>query len=383
MFDYRELQGRADLLQKQVEELTAKEEPTAADRDKIMGLMGEIRALEDTAGDLRDAEVKELREIVARSGSAVVLDPQAQEVADFKNYLKTGEIKNASMTTTDANGGFLVPEPKHAELMEFVRKNNPIFGLATKFDLVGGDATIYLPMKVTHGVVAAAAETGARSEQNAPTFEGPTLTCYEYYTDQRATQKTLDSIAGIEDQLVEWIYGDIFEQAEYDAAVGNGSTKIKGLFAHVTGSTPDYPIDLSATADALNNTCWLTTYFKLPIKYRRNAVWMMAPATLGVAAAYADPASASIKLATLVNDQWMIYGKRVVECDSAPAIGNGLFPVAFGDIAQAYAVAVHRTPTVLRDPYTAKPYVSFYGLGRLGGVAWNHEALRLIKSDNA
>jgi HK97 family phage major capsid protein len=127
----------------------------------------------------------------------------------------------------------------------------------------------------------------------------------------------------------------------------------------------------------------VTTYFKLPIKYRKKAVWIMAPATLGTAAAYADPASASVKLATQQGDDWFIYGKKVVESDSAPAIGNGLYPVAFGDIAQAMAVGIHRVPSVLRDPYTAAPKVRFYGLGRLGAAAWNYEACRLIKSDNA
>jgi predicted phage gp36 major capsid-like protein len=319
MYDYRELQGKADYRQKQVEEITAKADLTDSDRDRVQSLMGEIRALEETAGELRDAEIKELREIVARANTIPgATDRHAQEIAD---------------------------------LLEVVRKNNPIFGLATVFNLTG-DTTMSLPIKSAHGAATTAAEAGARAEQNAPGFVGPSLTCYDYFSDQRATQTELDCVTGLEDMLLGWIYDDIVEQAEYDATVGDGQVKGKGLFAHTGGTSTDFGLDQSGSADALNNTCWLTTYFKLPIKYRKKAVWV-------------------------------IYGKKVVESDSAPAIGNGLYPVAFGDIAQAMAVGIHRVPSVLRDPYTAAPKVRFYGLGRLGAAAWNYEACRLIKSDNA
>jgi HK97 family phage major capsid protein len=254
MYDYRELQGKADYRQKQVEEITAKADLTDSDRDRVQSLMGEIRALEETAGELRDAEIKELREIVARANTIPgATDPHAQEIADFKAYMKSGEIKNASMSTTDANGGFLVPEPKHADLLEVVRKNNPIFGLATVFNLTG-DTTMSLPIKSAHGAATTAAEAGARAEQNAPGFVGPSLTCYDYFSDQRATQTELDCVTGLEDMLLGWIYDDIVEQAEYDATVGDGQTKGKGLFAHVGGTSTDFGLDQSGSADALNNT---------------------------------------------------------------------------------------------------------------------------------
>jgi HK97 family phage major capsid protein len=380
MYDFRELQAKAEYRQKQVEDLLAKDAPTDGDRDLINSLMGEIKALEMAAGEMKDAEILELRAMVARGTApeGMVADPHAQSLADFKAYLKTGDIKNASMSTTDANGGYLVPEPAHAKLIEKIRSVNPIFGMATHFPM-SGDTTLQLPYKSAHGAVTNALEAGARSEQNAPTFTSPSLTCYDYYTDQRATQQYLDSVAGAEDQLVQWIYEDMLEQAEVDAASGDGTTKIKGLFS----CTSEYTADLSTTANALNNTCWLSTYFKLPLKYRRDAVWLMAPATLGVAAAYADPASASIKLATLQGEDWYIYGKKVVECDSAPAIGNGLYPVAFGSVKAGFAVGTHRNTSILRDPYTAVPKIRFYGLARLGGCAWDYQAIRLIKSDDA
>lgn len=383
MYDYRELQGKADARQKQIEEITARgESQTDADRDRVMELMGEIKALEEAAGELRDAEVAELRDMVARATAVPgAADPRNQEVADFRAYMRTGEIRDASMSTTDANGGYLVPEPRHADVVELVRKVNPIFGQATVFDMKGGDTTMQLPYKSAHGVATTATETGARSEQSAPTFTSPSLTCYEYYSDQRATQTYLDSVEGSEDQLVQWMYEDVFEQAEYDATVGDGSTKIKGLFA----CTSEYTAVLSGAANALANTAFPSTYFSLPIKYRRNAKWVMASATLATVSTYAWPNLTSVSLAKMNENtgEWTIMGKPVLESDSAPSVGDGAYPVAFGDIAAGYAVGVHRNTSILRDPYTAPPKIRFYALARLGGCAWDYQAVRLLKSDDA
>ena len=193
-YDYRALEDKAKGLQGQAEAIHALRDEDGNvpehKRDELMRLMGEIHALEDTAGEMKDAELAELREIVER-GSTLTGAGQAAgeaEMANFRHYIKTGEIRDASLSATDANGGYIVPEPAHAELIEKVRKVDPIFGNATLFRLTG-DVVIQLPYKSAHGVVANATETGARSEQNAPTFTGPTLTCYDYYSDQRATQQ--------------------------------------------------------------------------------------------------------------------------------------------------------------------------------------------------
>ena len=69
----------------------------------------------------------------ASTGAGQAADEAA--MADFRHYLKTGEIRDASLSTTDANGGYIVPEPAHAELIEKVRKADPIFGNATLFRL--------------------------------------------------------------------------------------------------------------------------------------------------------------------------------------------------------------------------------------------------------
>ena len=384
MYDYRKLEEEAAKLQGQVLAIhESKDEDgniPADKRDELMRLMGRIEALEETAGQMKDAEIAELRSIVERGTqvTSATETPEVLAMMQFRRWLLTGDPMDASLSTVDANGGYIVPEPAHAELIEKVRKNDPIFGRATLFRLTG-DRQIYLPYKASHGVVTTATETGTRSEQDAPTFENAVLTCHDYYTDQRATQQVLDSVDGLEDMLLGWIYEDIQEQAGADAVNGDGSDKIKGLFTE----TSKYTTKTSGAAGALTNTAFLAVYFALPVKYRRNAVWLMSPSTLAVAATFAMPNLDNTPLCQQTPaGEWTILGKPVVECDSAPSIGAANYPVALADVSAAYAVGIHRATSVLRDPYTAAPKVRFYGLARLGGCAWSGEAAVLLKSNN-
>lgn len=379
--DYRDLEDRSADLQAKAEAIKDKakgRELSAAEQDKVDSFEMNATSYALVATEWKQKEQAELRDIVAHGRPLTGGIGSSQSAKDLRHYLRTGEVLNAALSTTDANGGYVVAEPLHASLVEKVRKIDPIFGLAHHFDLSGGDTTMVLPYKSAHGVVTNATETGARSEQSAPTFTGPTLACYDYYTDQRATQTLVDSIPGFEDLLLGWIYQDIYEQAGVDFAVGNGTTKASGLFA----ATSTYTTKLSGSAGALVNTNFLTVYTALHPRYRPNAVWLMNSATLAVVSTFVLP-NTQTPLVDWSGEVPRILGKPVFESTSAPDIGAANFPVAFGNLSAGYAVGLHRMPSVLRDPYTVTPYIRYYGLARIGGCPWDSQAIMLLKSNNS
>ena len=53
--------------------------------------------------------------------------------------------------------------------------------------------------------------------------------------------------------------------------------------------------------------------------------------------------------------------------------------IAVGDMRSAYQIVDRVGIRVLRDPYTAKPYVGFYTTKRVGGDVVNFEALKLVR----
>ena len=119
MYDYKEVEGRCQAIEAQIMALAAKDSPSDTDRDKLMSLTGEMHALEDVAGKMRDAELEELRAQVAKGNATTIGSGETAAEAEKRNYfswLRTGQFMDTALSTSDANGGFIVPEPVHAEL---------------------------------------------------------------------------------------------------------------------------------------------------------------------------------------------------------------------------------------------------------------------------
>ncbi len=62
----------------------------------------------------------------------------------------------------------------------------------------------------------------------------------------------------------------------------------------------------------------------------------------------------------------MLLGYPVYEDENVPGIAANSLSVAFGDFSRAYTIT-DRSTSMLRDPFTNKPYVMFYAAKRVGG----------------
>ena len=67
------------------------------------------------------------------------------------------------------------------------------------------------------------------------------------------------------------------------------------------------------------------------------------------------------------------------EAEDMPDIAANSLSVAFGDFRRGYLVVDRQGVRVLRDPYSAKPYVLFYTTKRVGGGVQDFDAIKLLK----
>ncbi|MEL7231641.1 MAG: phage major capsid protein, partial [Pseudomonadota bacterium] len=74
-----------------------------------------------------------------------------------------------------------------------------------------------------------------------------------------------------------------------------------------------------------------------------------------------------------------LMGYPVIEAEDMPDIGPGSLSVAFGDFRRGYLIADRQGVRVLRDPYSAKPYVLFYTTKRVGGGVQDKDAIALLE----
>ena len=75
----------------------------------------------------------------------------------------------------------------------------------------------------------------------------------------------------------------------------------------------------------------------------------------------------------------MLMGFPLVEAEDMPDAGADTTPIAFGDFGRGYLVVDRTGVRVLRDPYSAKPYVLFYTTKRVGGGVQDFDAIKLLK----
>ena len=75
----------------------------------------------------------------------------------------------------------------------------------------------------------------------------------------------------------------------------------------------------------------------------------------------------------------MLMGYPVAESEDMPDIATNSYSVAFGDFRRGYLVVDRVGIRMLRDPYSAKPYVLFYTTKRVGGGVQDFDAIKLLK----
>jgi HK97 family phage major capsid protein len=75
----------------------------------------------------------------------------------------------------------------------------------------------------------------------------------------------------------------------------------------------------------------------------------------------------------------MLLGKPVEIDDNVADIGGNAYPIFFANFKRAYLIIDRLGTRVLRDPYSVKPFVSFYTTKRVGGGIVMYEAIKAMK----
>jgi HK97 family phage major capsid protein len=60
-------------------------------------------------------------------------------------------------------------------------------------------------------------------------------------------------------------------------------------------------------------------------------------------------------------------------------VAAGALSIAFGDFRRGYLIVDSQGVRVLRDPYSAKPYVLFYTTKRVGGGVQDFDAIKVLR----
>ncbi len=73
-----------------------------------------------------------------------------------------------------------------------------------------------------------------------------------------------------------------------------------------------------------------------------------------------------------------LLGYPVTEVEDMPDMAAGKAAIAFGDFRRFYLITDRQGARVLRDPFSAKPFVLFYTTKRVGGGVQNFDAVKVM-----
>lgn len=231
-------------------------------------------------------------------------------------------------------------------------------------------------------------EKQARTTTDTPDIGLLTIYAHEQFAKPKATQKILDD-AGFD--IEGWLMRKIenkFTRVENTAFVsGNGVAKPKGFLSYpawsVAGAYERGKIEqvTSAASGVLGADDYIDVQGSLQEIYQPRAVWFMNRSTWTNAKKLKDGQGNYLVDFTMLKDgtDMRLLGKPVIFASDMPAIAGSALSVAYGDFNMGYTIVDRLGIRVLRDPYSAKPYVEFYTTKRTGGDVTNYESLKILK----
>ncbi|MCS6622779.1 phage major capsid protein [Roseibacterium beibuensis] len=315
-----------------------------------------------------------------------------EEKAAFDGYLKTGqsvglELK-AGLSTASNSAGYVVPEQTERAIERRLMAGSPMREIASVRTVGAG---VFRKPVSTAGLAAGwVAETAARPETDPATLALLEFPSADLYASPAATQSLLDD-ALID--LDEWLASEVedaFAAQETTAFVGgDGVNKPKGFLSYDIVAEADHEWGkigyvasgaAGAFAPASPTDRLIDLVYAPKARYRPNGRFVMNRKTVSAVRKFKDSDGGYIwQPAQRPGETASLLGYAVTEIETMPDIGANAAAIAFGDFQRGYLIVDRAGVRVLRDPYSAKPYVLFYTTKRVGGGVQNFDAIKVMK----
>jgi HK97 family phage major capsid protein len=349
------------------------------------------QALDEQKRALDHLSLKRARPALGREGRAM----PSEHKGAFEAYMRSGDDRLIRSLDTKAmsygsgqDGGYLVPDETEAEIGKRLAALSPIRSIASVRQVSA--AVLKKPFAVGGPAVGWVAETAARPQTASPTLAELQFPTMELYAMPAATASLLEDAVVDLDQ---WISGEVdaaFAEQEGAAFVsGDGVNKPKGFLSYTEvaegswswGNIGYIATGVSGALPASDpSDILIDTVYALKAGYRQNAAWVMNRRTQASIRKLKDADGNYLwQPPAAPGQRAMLMGFPLDEAEDMPDAAADTTPIAFGDFSRGYLVVDRTGVRVLRDPYSAKPYVLFYTTKRVGGGVQDFDAIKLLK----
>jgi HK97 family phage major capsid protein len=361
-------------------------------QEKLAKLNDKLTELDGMKSSLEGLEAKLNRPGVPGGGAQNNEHKQA-----FDLFLRKGQdegLRDLEAKTLQlgvpADGGYALPVDQDKQVLTLARNLSPMRQVCNVVTLGTSDYRKLVNLGGTSsGWVG---ETDARPATNTSQFAQITPFMGELYANPQVTQNMLDDAFFDVEGFLNGELAYEFSRAEGQAFLtGDGVKKPKGLLAYASAAADDgtrafgtfqYLATGVAGDWAASNPgdALIALVHKLKAAHRAGAHWMLNKSLLAEIRTFKDANGNYLWQPSLQAGQpSTLCGYGAVENEDMPVKAANALALGFGHFKAAYTIIDRLGTRILRDPYTNKPYVSFYTTKRVGGMAVDTEAVKFLK----
>lgn len=320
-----------------------------------------------------------------------IIRPEDVSMDEFKSYADAfdiyarkgeGFVEAKTMSVgSDPDGGYFVTPARSARMLSIIYESSPMRELAT-IETIGTDS-IEFPIDDDESDAGWVGETEVRTGNGGtPQIGVQKINVHEIYAKPKATTKLLEDGSVDVGAWLERKIGTKFARVEATGFVtGDGIKKPRGILTYANGTTRGTLEQInSGAAAAVTFDGLIRVVGSLKEPYHPGAQWLMRRATEMEVMLLKDgngqylwrPSLEAGKPSTLL-------GYTVRHAADMSAMAANALAMAFGNFKAGYTIVDRLGVSVLRDPYSAKPFVEFYARKRVGGDVTNFEAIKIHK----
>jgi HK97 family phage major capsid protein len=369
-----------------------------------------LRALEEKASpsehlaklDRINADLDQIAErlkateaAVQRSGAGASTQATDEQKTAFVSWMRRGDravdaVKGMRVSDNE-NGGYLVPDAVTGPLVQRLFDGSPMRQVARVQSITGN---------AVEGVVSYGQlevewldEVSASSDPTTPTLKKYRIEVNNQRSSPRIGPSMLEDAAyNVEQWLSDAIARDFALSEQTAFITGSGVGRPRGITTYTTAATADSSrawgqLEHVKTGTSggfgsnANGTDKLIELIgKLKAGYRAGAVFMMSKATLAATRVLKTSGGDYIwQPSTQAGNPSALLGYPVVEAEDVPAVGADSLSIAFGNFGSGYMIVDRVGLSVLRDPFSNNPYITFHATRRVGGGVVDFDAIKFLK----
>lgn len=301
-----------------------------------------------------------------------------------QNFVKYGE---KALSSQDGTGSLVIRKPNISEIVE--KPLSP-----TLFRDIAGRAVVqsdHLEIVREKGNADAgwAHETILGSETGTADLMKLLIPVHEMYARTRISQRLIDdAVINLESWLLDSIERK-FNQLEEDAFInGSGEQMPKGFLTYerISANATEWgklaEHRTGKNGEIAHSDILLDTVASLKTPYLTGACWVMSRSAFAEIRRLKEPSTGRYLWQPNLQERGgnTLLGFPIILSDAMPALKAGIAStaIAFGNFLLGYQIVDRGEFTILRDPFSAKPFVEFYVTQRLGGDVVDFDAIKLI-----